>query len=143
MHIPFHMQPVKKREARRKEVTMEAIQKDLQNAILSDAVLGLLVAGFVSVMTPVFMLLPRLENIAVCAGILGSIASIVLSSMTLSKAKQCAEEAGKLTGKAKTGRILAVIGLLLGLATLALCIIALIVMGGVALAFAIVLPGQV
>ena len=122
---------------------MEAIQKDLQNAILSDAVLGLLVAGFVSVMTPVFMLLPRLENIAVCAGILGSIASIVLSSMTLSKAKQYAEEAGKLTAKAKTGRILAVIGLLLGLATLALCIIALIVMGGVALAFAIVLPGQV
>ena len=122
---------------------MEAIQKDLQNAIFSDAVLGLFVAGFVSVMTPVFMLLPRLENIAVCAGILGSIASIVLSSMTLSKAKQCAEEAGKLTGKAKTGRILAVIDLLLGLATLALCIIALIVMGGVALAFAIVLPGQV
>ncbi len=48
-------------------------------------------------------------------GALGGLLGIIFSSISLSKAKKYAAEGNELTGKAKTGKILATVGLILGI----------------------------
>lgn len=61
------------------------------------------------------------------SGLLG----IIFSAIGLSKAKKYAAEAGELTGKAKTGKILATLGLVFSIISL-VCIIIIAIVSAVA-----------